>query len=750
MNMIKNQISRFLKKIKLNQKFIGQLRTIYHLIIISKSPFYDAIYYKKQNNDLRDLSKFQLLRHFYQTGYKENRSPSERFNTQRYYQLRPDIKNHGINPLVHYELFGKHEGVDLKASLDKYFISNEWEDNFCKSHKKVTAKKKKIQLFAYYLPQYHNDTWNNKFWGQGFTEWSNVATARPLFNSHKQPKIPLHGFYNLHDLDAINNQCKIAKESGIDGFMLMVYEFENGVQPLRSILGNVISCIRENGLKYVFEWANEPWTRRWDGLDEDILLDQNKDLSENLCESLARSLGPYMTDNLYLKYDGKPALLVYRPQYFNNNKNIGHILKEKFLQEAGLNVTLGAMKTFREGDESSLHRTNEATDNFDFDVSYPPHRLDDALSLISDTESKVYNYAETVDNIIDNFNLNIPRPFIPCVFPSWDNTPRRGMKSNIFQNCNSDSFKKWLSAAYDFSTDSDQSLNTIFINSWNEWAEGAQLEPSTAYGFAKLNAVSEIHDNFNLISNKPNSTTLHNTENRIVAVYHCYNQIDLEYVVSISRKYPNIDFWCTLCTARLGSAFAKIKYFSKNIFFLPVSNRGRDFRFVSEILPMLSVRKYDVLVKIHFKTRDHLANCKINHDTAYQLIDFHLRSAAKIRDCGISRIFAKKSLILKQEEHMGSNHENIKWLCDLHNLNYSNFEQSLFCSGGFFIVNNLSALFEMEHDEIGKRFEWDSGTKLDGLLCHALERFIPFYLQEHGAILEPLDEVKQLTIRRLA
>lgn len=166
MKKITKLISKSLRKLKIKPKLISQIRNIYHLIIIIKSPLYDSSYYKEKNDDLKGLSNLELLKHFHQNGYKENRNPSEKFSILRYYRLRPDVKLLGVNPLVHYELFGKKEGVWLTKNShnERQFI--EWEDNFQKLHRKTTAIKKNVQLFAYYLPQYHNDTWNNKFWGR--------------------------------------------------------------------------------------------------------------------------------------------------------------------------------------------------------------------------------------------------------------------------------------------------------------------------------------------------------------------------------------------------------------------------------------------------------------------------------------------------------------------------------------------------------------------------------------------------------
>ncbi len=735
MKNLKQKVGKLLvyKNNNLGKRLLSTAKETYWFKRFLKSGLFDPSFYRASNSDLRELTDRELFVHYFYTGFSEGRNPSSLFNTKDYLELRFDVLKSGVNPLLHFLKFGVNEGMRLD-SLG--YILEEPEPEL--EPAPCIAKNKHVETIAYYLPQFHSDSFNNKFWGQGFTEWVNVVNAKKLDKYHNQPNLPLHGYYNLNDIECIRNQCKLAKEFGIDGFNLMVFEFEGGKRPLRSVLHNIISVLNEYGMKYVFEWANEPWTRRWDGLDNDVLLEQDRNCSESVCNSLADTLFEYMQSPNYMKMNGKPALLIYRPQYFTAESRHAIKLRNAFERYFKEGVELGAMLTFREGDDEGLGMFESNSPEYDFLVQYPPHRiLTKKVELNDASMHNVHDYKGTVLNYIDQIVLKTKKQVIPCVFPSWDNTPRKKSFSDYYASCTSKNFKKWLSSAYDYAIDTGYNDKYVFINSWNEWAEGAHLEPCQKLGYYKLNAFADVHDNINL-SFAENFKSSLSTGNGLAAFGHMFSTTNLNTVIRLSQAYPQVDFHLTYNAALLGKEIYKSTavHDAKNVMLYPVSNRGRDYRFVSAILPHIKNCNYRAVCKFHFKTRNHKDGQSILNHTAESLIEDHLKCLINTPIDVVNTVWGKRDWVVSQSTSLGSNEANLRKLCNIHNLNFDKLLGTNFVSGGFFVTNMVKTLVGLDSDAINDLFEFDSGRALDGLMPHALERFIYFMFLEGGAKVE--------------
>lgn len=348
------------------------------------------------------------------------------------------------------------------------------------------------QVIAFYLPQFHPFPENDAWWGRGFTEWTNVSKAVPQFKGHYQPRLPGElGFYDLRLKDIMARQIELAKHFGVSGFCFHYYWF-NGKRLLERPIENLLA---EKGREYDFPfclcWANENWTRRWDGAEHDVLMQQSHtpDDHANVFADLLR----YMKDPRYIRVDGKPVVLVYRPAIIPEVMQMVEIWRAA-AKEAGLpGIYLVATTAFGFSDPAGV--------GFDALCQFPPHAvavggLNGEVDFLNPQfQGNIYDYRETVDAYCEILNGIAEAPhrnaFFPGVMTSWDNEARKPGRGHIFHGATPAIFNEWVSKTLAWSSKyNSPSEQIVFVNAWNEWAEGTYLEPDRRYGYAYLNAVS--------------------------------------------------------------------------------------------------------------------------------------------------------------------------------------------------------------------------------------------------------------------
>lgn len=346
-----------------------------------------------------------------------------------------------------------------------------------------------VEVFALYLPQFHPLKVNDEAWGEGFTEWTNVSSARPLFEGHSQPVLPGRlGFYDLRHKSVIREQILLAKSAGIRGFVIFIYWFGDYAimdQPLQSIM----EVCQEEDFKFVFEWANEPWTRNWDGLNSEIILPQSPLVSQQVADGLVKHYGDFMKSEAYLKKDNAPVFFIYNPSFFQSGSR--EALENAFLEGLGIKPYLIGMQTFETTHDQIIEM------GYRDSAEYFPHNFRNYSSYVHVKKHpwtisvSVQDYRGCVNKVISSQT----RKGIPSCFPSWDNSPRRKFSgSNVFINSDPAFFAKWLENSIDRAIERNESglLNLVLINAWNEWAEGTVLEPTRNSGYSYLNAVSSV------------------------------------------------------------------------------------------------------------------------------------------------------------------------------------------------------------------------------------------------------------------
>jgi glycosyltransferase involved in cell wall biosynthesis/2-polyprenyl-3-methyl-5-hydroxy-6-metoxy-1,4-benzoquinol methylase len=342
---------------------------------------------------------------------------------------------------------------------------------------------KPVKVICFYLPQFHPIPENNAWWGEGFTEWTNVQPAKPQFVGHYQPHVPGElGFYNLLDPAVQRRQVELAKLYGIEGFCFYFYWF-GGKRLLEAPLENYLNDSSLD-LPFCLCWANENWTRRWDGLDSEILMAQQHSAEDDL--AFIKHVSRYMLDPRYIRIGGKPLLLVYRPSLLPATEETANRWRDWCRAHGIGEIYLAYTQSFETANPGNY--AFDAAIEFPPNNSSPPNITDRVKPLSDDFGSTVYDWRVFVAR-----SENYRQPdytLFRSVCPSWDNTARLKNKGIVFLHNAPAFYQRWLENAIRDTqahrSNPDERL--VFVNAWNEWAEGAHLEPDARHGYAYLQA----------------------------------------------------------------------------------------------------------------------------------------------------------------------------------------------------------------------------------------------------------------------
>jgi glycosyltransferase involved in cell wall biosynthesis len=353
------------------------------------------------------------------------------------------------------------------------------------------AQQSAVKTIAFYLPQFHPIPENDAWWGKGFTEWTNVSKAVPQFEGHYQPHLPGElGFYDLRVPEVQQRQAELAKKYGVYGFCFHYYWF-NGKRLLERPLDQFVSNPAID-FPFCICWANENWTRRWDGLENDVLISQVHSEESDL--AFIKDVEPLLRHERYIKIDGRPLIVIYRVQLLPNPASTVQRWKE-YCKEAGINEPyFVAAQTFGFADPREV--------GFDAAVEFPPHNIvvegpaQNVKLFNPEYEGKIYSYQDLARKMQD-YNAGKPYKVFKTVSPGWDNEPRKPGRGSVYAFSSPALYQEWLESSCNFVAqrpNPDERL--VFINAWNEWGEGAHLEPDREYGYAYLEATKQALKNF--------------------------------------------------------------------------------------------------------------------------------------------------------------------------------------------------------------------------------------------------------------
>ncbi len=350
------------------------------------------------------------------------------------------------------------------------------------------------QILAIYLPQFHIIPENDAWWGKGFTEWTNVKKAVPLFEGHLQPRIPMgHNYYDLANESVLPKQMKLAADYGIDGFCFYHYWFKDGKKLLEKPIEALLKS-KSLPLNFMFCWANEPWTRTWDGSfgSKEILMDQEYGGEEEWKYHFYYLLD-YFRREEYIKNDGKPVIAIYKECDIPERKKMLS-LWDRLARDVGFNG-IYVMLTHRK--PSYIERRIYGDAIYDFEpfatfyrLTREEHNICQRECLVDGKSFRVYDYAKFCNFMINRLSFSGVDHNLG-IFSGWDNSPRIGSRSEIvFENNYPEIFEYYFRFQMQRSIDYQNSF--LFINAWNEWGEGAFIEPDEEYGISYLQAIKNV------------------------------------------------------------------------------------------------------------------------------------------------------------------------------------------------------------------------------------------------------------------
>jgi len=561
-------------------------------------------------------------------------------------------------------------------------------------------------LIAFYLPQFHSIPENDAWWGAGFTEWANVACALPQFEGHAQPRLPgALGFYDLRRPEAMRRQMQLAREYGIGAFCSYFYWFAGKTlleTPLQQWLVDPTL-----DLPLCLCWANENWSRRWDGRANDILIGQQHSPADDL--AFIAYIARYLADPRYLRVDGKPLLLIYRPGLLPDPKATAQRWRGWCRANGIGEIQLAYVQSF--------DRVDPRVIGFDAAVEFPPNNT--TLKPITarqhllnpDFHGDIYDWRELARQSMATPDPAYPR--YPGVNPGWDNEPRRSGAGRVFAHASPRGYRDWLRQAITTARRRFPAQPLVFINAWNEWAEGAVLEPDTRLGHAWLETTRQA------------LRPITKAEPRPCAVLHVWYPELLDELVAALRA-SGIDWRIIITTAPEREQVVREKVASLDLRaeIAVFENRGRD------ILPFLHVANQlldegvEVLVKLHSKRSTH----RQDGDTWRR--ELLKKLLAPERAAHITKAFRTDSALglVGAEGHLqplgyyrGANRENVSYLCARIGITAPQPDSDRFIAGSMFWAR-LEALRPLldAHLDVAE-FEKESG-QLDGTFAHAVER----------------------------
>ena len=345
-----------------------------------------------------------------------------------------------------------------------------------------------MKVIAFYLPQFHRIPENDRWWGAGFTEWTNMKNAVPLFEGHYQPRIPLNdNYYCLTEVETLLWQATLAKQYGIYGFCMYHYWFTG-----QKLLNRPLDLWLENPqiqLPFCLCWANETWTKSWNVNSTDDILILQEYGNQRDWKDHFDYLYPFFSDNRYIKIQNRPLFVLYRPELLKNRREM-LLFWNKLAKEKGLpGIAFAAQQRF-------FNIAKEADgDLFTYQIEYQPALAREHIESLATIDNGVrcIEY-DTVWQAVLNFKpLNYKS--IPGAFVDWDNTPRKGKKGVAFKGATPEKFKQYFAQQIQ-RAESIYKQDMIFLFAWNEWSEGGYLEPDDKYQYAYLEAIRDIIKNF--------------------------------------------------------------------------------------------------------------------------------------------------------------------------------------------------------------------------------------------------------------
>ena len=710
---------------------------------IAASGLFDASWYLQHNPDVQATGQ-DPLKHYQRFGGYEARSPSANFDTLNYLQQHPWLLSTRQHPLIHYlnqprpvaeseqpeGQGGANAGTNLMFG-EMFAQTVGSREDYVPMAEQPLEEPSRLRPIAFYLPQYHPIAENDRWWGKGFTEWTNVGKAVPQFAGHYQPRHPGElGYYDLRLPEVQERQAELARHYGVEAFCFHYYWFSGR----KRLLERPIDQFANNpniDFPFCLCWANENWTRRWDGKESDVLMEQ-KHLPEDDIEFI-EDIAPLLQKPNYLRVNGKPLLIVYRVDILPDANKTAEVWRN-YCREHGIGeIHLVSAQSFNNGDPRPY--------GFDASVEFPPHqthakRIEHQLTLLNPAfEGSVYDYADLVFTQLAKPATDYTR--YRTVSPGWDNDARKPGRGHTFANVTPGRYQQWLAGAAREADLLGGDEKLVFINAWNEWAEGAYLEPDRRYGYAYLEATKQVVKHYTKPANFALETTLPNWEKRheTAVILHLYHtELWDEMATHLAYLEGDYDLYISLPEHAPEGTVARIQQTVPDARCATLPNKGRD---VLPFLTMLSAIRplgYGQVCKIHAKRSLHRQDGDLwRQEFLGQLLGSKKQVASVIdafnRHPDIGMI-GPAGHWLDYVRYWGSpqSPKRTQTLLDHLGIRISLDELGFFAGSMFWCrPEAMDPLLEMTDDD----FEPEEG-QTDGTLAHALERIFAAAAQAAG------------------
>lgn len=580
-------------------------------------------------------------------------------------------------------------------------------------------------LVAFYLPQFHAIPENDAWWGEGFTEWRNVGRALPQFQGHAQPRLPgTLGYYDLTHPQTMRAQAALAQAYGVGAFCFYYYWFHGKTlleAPLKQWLNDPSIT-----LPVCLCWANESWSRRWDGGRGELLMEQSHDPDDDL--AFIAHVADYLRDPRYLRVDGKPMLLVYRPAALPDAAATAARWRQWCADNGIGEIFIACVQGFERPDPTTL--------GFDAAVEFPPNLatpqdITASQRLLNDGYTgQVLDWRQLADEYMQR--TEPAYRLFPAVNCGWDNEPRRPGRGRTYLHASPRRYRDWLghTIAHRLPTTPDAS-RLVFINAWNEWAEGAVLEPDARLGHAWLHATAAA------LRAATGAGADVDTATRIrpcVVIHAWYPDAFGDILDALAGSGMPMRLIVTTGPEQSEQVATELASRNMKAEVEVRENRGRD------ILPFLHVadRLLDegetLVLKLHTKHSPHRPD---GANWRGELLE-RLASPARIQqvvsafqDDPALGLVAPEGHVQPLHYYWGANRDNVHYLAARLGISVPDADSDHFVSGSMFWVRleGLRPLLDAHLDEW--EFE-DEAAQLDGTFAHAVERVFALCVRDHG------------------
>lgn len=592
--------------------------------------------------------------------------------------------------------------------------------------KKNLCHKSRTKIVAFYLPQFHAIPENDRWWGKGFTEWTNVKPAVPQFDGHYQPHVPGElGYYDLTDNTVMKQQVALAKKYGLGGFCFYFYWFAGK----RLLEAPLLAYLEDDTLDFPFclAWANENWSRRWDGLEHDILIRQAHSPDDDI--NFIRYVSRYLADPRYIKIDTRPLLIVYRPNLLPSARTTARRWR-KWCREHGIGeIYLAYTQGFENLDPAEYGF--DAAIEFPPNKSGPPNITRSMVKKSTGFKGTVYDWRALVER---SFSYTPPEyTLFRGVNPSWDNTARKKQHSIVFAHSTPFGYLLWLLNALQETVlrTGSRDERLVFVNAWNEWAEGAHLEPDEKYGFGFLEATRMALCRCDLSSPgtkcaiDPLNGSPESGAGRVAIIIHAfYLDVFQELVEKIKMISGDYKLFVTTPHAHKEQIQALLAGASFPCHVLGVENRGRDVLPFLKIIYMVVEQGFSYFLKIHTKKSSHRQDGDVWRNDLYAKLLDPEKLASMVNTCNADQrigLIGPGGHLVSMTTYLGSNCDRIKWYAERMGLSMDEVLKIPFVAGTMFFARISAVLPLLCLGVDDTEFEPEKG-QVDGTLAHSIER----------------------------